>query len=164
MLLVLLLLFTLGGMMGSLTVLVMGVVTKRVLLGLLSMKMAVLRVLTMLRMLTMMNVLLLLLHMALLLVLGAQKVLGRVHGSSVVKTVHRLVREGWHLERGRVGMSTVFALIVHILARVLERRRLRMAHLIGVVPRALIATTIVHRTGVRVTRLSCPIQVLNVHS
>lgn len=135
--------------MGSLAVLVMlgvGVVTKRALLGLLSMELAVLRVLAMLGMLTMVTVLLL--HMALLLVLGAQKILGRVHGSSVVKTVHRLVRDGWHLERGCVGMSTVFALIVHILARILERRRLRMAHLTRVVPRALIVTTIVHRTGV----------------
>lgn len=61
-------------------------------------------------------------------------------------------------------MSTLFALIVHILARVLERRRLRVTHFIRVVPRALIATTIVHRTRVRVTRLSCPVQILDVHS
>lgn len=89
--------------MGSLAVLVMlgvSVMTKWALLGLLSVELAVLRVLTMMGMLTMVTVLLLLLllHMTLLLVLGAQKALGRVHGSSIVKTVHRLVGNGWHLE------------------------------------------------------------------
>jgi hypothetical protein len=164
-LLLLLLVLTLGGMMRSLAFLVMlrmGMVAKRALLGLLSMKLTVLRVLRMLGVLTMVTVLLLL-HMALLQVLRAQKSLGRVHGSAVIKTVHCLVGDGWHLKRGRVRVSTVFALKVHILARVLKRGCLGMAHLIRVIPRALITTTIIHRARVRVARLSCPIQVLNVH-